>query len=70
MGAVQGFDVRTDHPLIIQGSGRSQGRSLTMCVCVCVCVCVCSYINVCGAAWLVTWDLDIALRFTSGGPRG
>lgn len=33
--AWSGFDVRTDHPLIIHRSGRSQGRTLTS-VCVCV----------------------------------
>lgn len=29
-GALRGFDVRTDHLLIIHGSGRSQGRTLSV----------------------------------------
>lgn len=54
-GSLRGFDVRTDHLLIIHGSGRSQGRTLSV-YCACV-ACLACYVGP---------DLD----FTSGEPRG
>lgn len=53
--ALRGFDVRTDHLLIIHGSGRSQGRTLSV-YCARV-ACLACYVGP---------DLD----FTSGEPRG